>query len=96
MRARIVSQDGSMLPIFIVFVSLTLFTTASAANVTAVYLETQRLQFQANQSALQKYASQKLSIGETAEVEVCSKFKLPINVIGLPAEHNICARSAAR
>jgi hypothetical protein len=96
MRKVLASQDGSMLPIFLVFVLIVFFITSSAANLTAITLERQRLQSQADQAALAAYRTTIIAPGQTTEVERCVDYELPLNLIGLPAKHEICVRSAAR
>jgi hypothetical protein len=96
MRKVLASQDGSMLPIFLVFVLLVFFIASSAANLTAVTLERQRLQSQVDQAALQNYRTGVFGLGQTAEAKRCIAYELPIKLIGLPTTHEICARSAAR
>ena len=94
MRKVLASQDGSMLPIFLVFVLIVFFITSSAANLTALTLERQRLQSQADQAALVGYRNAEL--GQTSEVERCVDYELPLKLIGLPTTREICVRSAAR
>jgi hypothetical protein len=96
MRKVLANQDGSMLPIFLVFVLLVFFIAASAANLTAVTLERQRLQSQVDQVALQNYRTGVFGLGQTAEAQRCVAYELPIKLIGLPTTQEICARSAAR
>ncbi len=96
MRKVLASQDGSMLPIFLVFVLIAFFITSSAANLTAVALERQRLQSQADQAALADSRNVLLAPGQTTEVERCVDYELPLKLIGLPSTHEICVRSAAR
>lgn len=85
-----------MLPLFIVFLMIVLWLAASATNLTALALQRQRLQAEADQTVLSNYKSNFLGVGETAELERCATFDLPIKLIGLPASHQICVRSAAR
>ena len=85
-----------MLPIFMVFVLIVLSLAVSSANVSAIALQRQRLQAEADQQALGKYQKLGLTLGQTAKAEICSDFELPIKLIGLPATHEICVRSAAR
>ena len=94
MRKVLASEDGSMLPIFLVFVLIVFFVTSSAANLTAITLERQRLQLQADQAALAGYRN--AEPGQTSEVERCVDYELPLKLIGLPTTHEICVRSAAR
>jgi hypothetical protein len=96
MRKVLASQDGSMLPIFLVFVLIVFFITSSAANLTAITLERQRLQSQADQAALADYRNAIIIPGQTTEVERCFDYELPLKLIGLPTTHEICVRSAAR
>lgn len=96
MRKVIASQEGSMLPIFLVFVLVVFFITSSAANLTAIALERQRLQSQADQAALDDYRNGFFGPGQTTEVERCVAYELPLKLIGLPTTHEICVRSAAR
>jgi hypothetical protein len=96
MRKVLASQDGSMLPIFLVFVLIVFFITSSAANLTAIALERQRLQSQADQAALADYRNAAFEPGHTTEVERCVDYELPLKLIGLPTTREICVRSAAR
>lgn len=89
-------QDGSMLPLFIVFLMIVLWLFASATNLTGLALQRQRLQAIADQEALARYSSGSFLPGQTAEALLCEKFELPIKLIGLPTTHEICVRSAAR
>lgn len=89
-------ENGSMLPILMVFVFIVLSLAGSAANLSAITLQRQRLQSQADQEALSDYLKQSLGLGQTAETEKCSEFELPVKLIGLPATHEICVQSAAR
>ena len=89
-------QEGSMLPLFVVFLMIVLWLAASATNLTGATLQRQRLQALADQKALAIYASGTVLPGQTAETTMCEKFELPIKLIGLPTTHEICVRSAAR
>lgn len=93
---EIADERGSMLPIFMVFILIVLCLAGSASNLSAISLQRQRLQSEVDQQALSKYRELGLSFGQTAETEICSDFELPIKLIGLPATHLICVRSAAR
>lgn len=89
-------QDGSMLPLFIVFLMIVLWLFASATNLIGLALQRQRLQALADQEALASYSSGSFMPGQTAETSLCEKFEMPIKLIGLPTTHEICVRSAAR
>ena len=89
-------QDGSMLPLFVVFLAIVLWLAASATNVTGITLQRQRLQALADQKVLAIYAAGSFLPGQTAETSMCEKFEMPIKLIGLPTTHEICVRSAAR
>lgn len=89
-------QEGSMLPLFMVFLMIVLWLAASATNLTGITFQRQRLQAQADQKVLARYASGSFLPGQTAETFMCKKFELPIKLIGLPTTHEICVRSAAR
>ena len=89
-------QDGSMLPLFIIFLSIVLFLAASASNLTSIALQKQRLQALVDQKVLTMHASGAFLPGQTAEKHLCEKFELPIKLIGLPTTHEICVKSAAR
>jgi hypothetical protein len=89
-------EKGSMLPLFLVFVLIVLSLAGSAANLSAISLQKQRLQSQADQEVLSDYLKQGLGLGQTAEREKCFVFELPVKLIGLPATHEICVQSAAR
>ena len=89
-------QDGSMLPLFVVFLAIVLWLAASATNLTGITLQRQRLQAQADQKVLAMHATGSFLPGQTAETALCEKFGLPIKLIGLPTTHVICVRSAAR
>lgn len=96
MRRELADQNGSMLPLFVVFVMLLLLLAGSATNLAAIALQTQRLQQEADQTALSNYTALGLEIGQTTLHENCSEFELPLKLIALPATHQICVRSAAR
>jgi hypothetical protein len=89
-------QDGSMLPLFIVFLMIVLWLVASATNLTGITLQRQRLQAQADQKVLTVHANGSFLPNQTSEIAMCEKFELPIKLIGLPTTHEICVRSAAR
>ena len=89
-------QDGSMLPLFIVFLMIVLWLAASATNLTGITLQRQRLQAQADQKVLAVHANGSFLPNQTAEIAMCEKFELPIKLIGLPTTHELCVRSAAR
>lgn len=89
-------QEGSMLPLFVVFLAIVLWLAASATNVTGITLQRQRLQALADQKVLAIYTAGSFLPGQTAETSMCKKFELPIKLIGLPTTHEICVRSAAR
>ena len=89
-------QDGSMLPLSIVFLAIVLVLAASATNLAGITLQRQRLQAFVDQEVLAVYAAGSFLPGQTAEISKCKKFELPIKLIGLPTTHEICVRSAAR
>ena len=89
-------QDGSMLPLFVVFLAIVLVLAASATNLAGITLQRQRLQALVDQEVLAIYASGSFLPGQTAETSKCKKIELPIKLIGLPTTHEICVRSAAR
>jgi uncharacterized membrane protein len=89
-------QEGSMLPLFAVFLAIVLWLAASATNITGITLQRQRLQALADQKVLAIYAAGSFLPGQTAEISMCEKFEMPTKLIGLPTTHEICVRSAAR
>ena len=89
-------QDGSMLPLFIVFLATVLVLAASATNLAGITLQRQRLQAFVDQEALAMYAAGPFLPGQTAETFKCKKFELPIKLFGLPTTYEICVWSAAR
>jgi len=96
LRRELANDRGSTLLLFMVFLLIVLSLAGSAANLSAIALQRQRLQSQADQEALLRHQTLGLVLGQTAESEKCSDFELPIKLIGLPATHEICVRSAAR
>ncbi len=96
MRKVLADEAGSMLPIFVVFLMAILWLAGSAANFSAIALQSLRLQSQVDQIALSIYESLEYGFGQTSEHQSCSLFELPIKLIGLPATHKICVQSAAR
>jgi len=89
-------ERGSMLPLFAGFLAIVLWLAASAANLSAIVLQQQRVQSQLDQEALSNHQRLNVAPGQTVELEKCSVFELPIKLIGLPATQKICVRSAAR
>lgn len=96
LRRVLAEENGSMLPLFLIFVLIVLLLAGSAANLSAISLQKQRLQSQADQEVLSDYLKQGLGLGQTAATEKCFVFELPVKLIGLPAKHEICVQSAAR
>ena len=96
LRKVIADEAGSMLPLFLVFVLIVLSLAGSAANLSAITLQRQRLQSQADQEVLSDYFNRGLVVGQTAEIQKCSAFELPVKIIGLPVTQRICVQSAAR
>lgn len=85
-----------MLPLFLVFLMIVLWLAASATNIGALALQRQRLQSQTDQAAISNYFLQGFVYGQTLELKKCSNFEMPIKLIGLPTEQEICVQSAAR
>lgn len=89
-------QDGSMLPLFVVFLAIVLWLAAAASNVASIALQRQRLQALADQKVLAMFVEGSYRVGQTAETSLCEQYELPMKLIGLPTSHEICVKSAAR
>lgn len=92
----VAEERGSMIALFAVFVGVCLALSCLAINSGSAFLFKQKLQAQADQSVLQKFASANRVTGETEELMLCDTWIAPLKVIGLPAAQEICAHSAAR
>ena len=92
----VAEERGSMIALFSLFVGVCLALSCLAINAGSAFLFKQRLQSEADQTVLQKFASADHVTGETEELVLCETWIAPLKVIGLPTAQKICADSAAR